>query len=156
LNHPPRAVVGVMNAQPPSKQECKIMEAQKFVKLEDRVEPRTTKKESFLELDTLPGTWLNISGDSGGIGKVIITSQNSKLRLRVFGAAGPDLRDWGEVEAEHIYFNNITSQDAGSSKAFALNFAKDSLQKATTLIFDDWFSFWRSQQRRMSFSTSTA
>jgi hypothetical protein len=143
----------VMNAQPPSKQECKIMEDLKFAKLEDHVKPRTTQKESFPELDALPGTWLNISG---GIGKVIITSQKSKLRLRVFGAAAPDLRDWGEVEAEHIYANNITSQDADSSKTFAFNFAKDSLQKATTLIFDDWFCFWRSQQRRMSFSTGTA
>jgi hypothetical protein len=141
----------VMNAQPLTSKGARAMKDLKFAKLEDRVEPRTTQKESFLELDVLPGTWLNISG---GIGKVIITSQIP--RLHVFGAAGPDLRDWGEVEAEHICANNITSQDADSSKTFALTFAKYFLKKATTLIFDDWFCFWRSQQKRMSFSTSTA
>jgi hypothetical protein len=94
------------------------MEDLKFAKLEDRVEPRTTPKQSFLELDTLPGAWLNTSSDSGGIDKVIITSQNFRLRLRVFGAAGTDLRDWGEVEAEHIYANNVASQVAAGFTAW--------------------------------------
>jgi hypothetical protein len=107
-----------MNAQVAHQQECKTMKDLRFAKLEDRVEPRTTPKESFLELDALPGTWLNTSNDSGGIGKVIITSQNSKLKLRVFEAAGPDFRDWGEVEAEHIYASSIASQVAAGFTAW--------------------------------------
>jgi hypothetical protein len=76
------------------------MEALRFAKIEDRVEPCATQKESSLQLDSLPGTWLNTSSDSAGIIKVIITLQDSKLRLRVFGAASSVFRDWGEVEAE--------------------------------------------------------
>jgi len=105
------------------------MEDLKFAKLEDRVEPRTTPKAGFRELDTLSGAWLNTSSDSGGIGKVIITSQDSKLTLRIFGAAGPDLRDWGEVEAEHIYANNIASQvAAGFTAWYHLDYADIHLQ----------------------------
>jgi hypothetical protein len=109
-------------------QWCKIMEALKFVKLEDRVEPQAMQRASFLERGALPGTWLNTS-DSGSIGKVVITLQGSKLRLRVFGAAGPDSRDWGEVEAEHIYANNIASQvAAGFTAWYRLNHADIHLQ----------------------------
>ena len=94
------------------------MENLKFAKLEDRVEPRATPQAGFRELDALSGAWLNTSGDCGGIGKVFITAQDSKLKLRVFGAAGPDLRDWGEVEAEHLYANNIASQVAAGFTAW--------------------------------------
>jgi hypothetical protein len=94
------------------------MEALKFAKLEDRVEPRATQKESSLQFDSLPGTWLNTSNDSGGIIKVIITLQDSKLRLRVFGAAGSGSRDWGEVEAEYLFANNISSQAAAGLTAW--------------------------------------
>ena len=93
------------------------MEALKFAKLEDRVEPQTMPRENSLQLDALPGTWLNTSGN-GSIGKVIITLQNSKLRVRVFGASGPGSRDWGEQEAEHIYANNIASQAAAGFTAW--------------------------------------
>src|SRR5256885_16669269 len=88
------------------------MEALKFAKLEDRVEPRATQKENPLHLDALPGIWLNTDGDTGGIVKLVITSQGTKLKLRVFEVVGPDSRDWGEVEAEHIYSYNIASHIA--------------------------------------------
>src|SRR5205823_14785383 len=105
------------------------MEALKFAKLEDRVEPRATQKESPLHLDALPGIWLNTDGDTGGIVKVVITSQGPKLKLRVFEAAGPDSRDWGEVEAEHIYANNIASHiAAGFTARYHLAHAEIHLQ----------------------------
>lgn len=94
------------------------MEDLKFAKLEDRVEPRRAQKESSLHLDALPGTWLNTASESGGIAKVVITARDSKLRLHVFGAAGADCRDWGEVEAENIYANNVASQDAAGFTAW--------------------------------------
>jgi hypothetical protein len=105
------------------------MEALKFAKLEDRVEPLTTQKESSLQLDALPGIWLNTDDVTHGILKVVITSEGPKLKLRVFEAAGPDSCDWGEVEAEHIYANNIASQlAAGFTARYHLDHAEIHLQ----------------------------
>jgi hypothetical protein len=105
------------------------MEALKFAKLEDRVEPLATQKESSLQLDALPGIWLNTDGDTRGILKVAITSQGPKLKLNVFEAAGPAPRDWGEAEAEHIYANNIASQlAAGFTARYHLDHAEIHLQ----------------------------
>lgn len=107
-----------MNARPPSKQECKIMEALKFAKFEDRVEHPATQNGSRLQLDALPGIWLNTNCHSGGIVKVVITTQGTGLKLRVFGAAEPSPCDWGEVDAEYIYANNISSQTAAGFTAW--------------------------------------
>ena len=104
------------------------METLKFVKLEDRVEPEAIQKNSSLQQNALLGTWLNTS-NSGSIARVVITLRDSKLRLRVFGAAGPDSRSWGEVEAEHIYANSIASQVAAGFNAwYHLNHADIHLQ----------------------------
>jgi hypothetical protein len=132
------------------------MEALRFAKLEDRVEPRATQKESSLQLDSLPGTWLNTSSDSGGIIKVIITLQDSKLRLRVFGAASSVFRDWGEVEAEHLYANNISSQAvAGFTAWYHLDHADIHLQanwNQGLLVLASFTSFKKGSKRSNCFS----
>lgn len=94
------------------------MEALKFAKLEDLVEYPATQNEGRLQLDALPGTWLNTNSHSGGIVKVVITTQPHKLKVRVFGDADPALCDWGEVDAEYIYANNIHSQSAAGFTAW--------------------------------------
>ena len=132
------------------------MEALKFAKLEDRVEPRATQKESSLQLDSLPGTWLNTSSDNGGIIKVIITLQDSKLRLRVFGDAGSGSRDWGEVEVEHLYANHVSSQAAAGFTAwYHLDHADIHLQanwNQGLLVLASFTSFKKGSKRSNCFS----
>jgi len=130
------------------------MEALRFAKLEDRV--KLPQKESSLQLDSLHGTWLNTSQEGGGIIKVIITLQDSKLRLRVFEAAGSVSRDWGEVEAEHIYANNISSQvAAGFTTWYHLDHADIHLQanwNQGLLVLASFTTFKKGGKRSNCFS----
>jgi hypothetical protein len=105
------------------------MEVLKFAKLEDRVEHPATQNGSILQLDALPGIWLNTNYDSGGIIKVVISIQGTVLKVRVFGAADPSPCDWGEVDAEYIYANNISSQTAaGFTARYRFDHAEINLQ----------------------------
>jgi hypothetical protein len=94
------------------------MEARKFAKLEDRVEDSVTHNASCQHLDALQGIWLNTNSHSGGIVKVVIHTQDLKLKVRVYGAGDPTPFDWGEVDAEHIYSSNIASQTAAGFTAW--------------------------------------
>src|SRR5437660_1254019 len=102
------------------------MEALKSVKAEDRVE-RSDKpgNGSSYHLDALPGVWLNTNSDSRGIVKVVITDQGSRIMVRVFGAGDLDPCDWGEVEADCIYANNISSHfAAGFTASYRFDFSE--------------------------------
>jgi|SRR5215475_12132406 len=105
------------------------MEALKFAKLEDRVEDSLTQNGSCQQLDALQGIWLNTNSHSGGIVKVVISTQDLKLKVRVFGAGDPTPCDWGEVDAEYIYSSNIASQTAtGFAAWYRLDHAEIHLQ----------------------------
>jgi hypothetical protein len=105
------------------------MEALKFVKAEDRVEHPAMQNGSHLQLDALPGIWLNTNSESRGIVKVVITARGPGLAVRVFGAGDPAPYDWGEVAAEHIYAGNISSRmAAGFSAWYRFDFSEIHLQ----------------------------
>jgi hypothetical protein len=106
------------------------MEDVKVVKTEDHVElPTTATNGSPLQLNTLPGIWLNTNRASRGIVKVVTTLHGSKLRIRVFGASDPEPCDWGEVEAEALYANNISSHlAAGFIARYRFDFSETHLQ----------------------------
>lgn len=104
------------------------MEALKFVKVEDHVE-YAMQNGGSLQLDPLPGIWLNTNSASRGIVKVIITTRGPKLGVRVFGAGDPAPHDWGELEAEHVYANNISSHTAAGFTAwYRFDFSETLLQ----------------------------
>ena len=105
-----------MRLAPPQQQWCKIMEALKFAKAEDRVE-HAMPNGNPLQLDSLPGIWLNTNRASRGITKLVITIQGPKLGVRVFGAGDPAPYDWGEAEAEYVYANSISSHTAAGFTA---------------------------------------
>lgn len=106
------------------------MEDVKVVKAEDRVELSTSAPNgNSLQLDTLPGIWLNTDRASRGIVKVVTRLHGSKLLIRVFGACDPDPCDWGEVEAEALYANNISSHiAAGFIARYRSDFSEIHLQ----------------------------
>jgi hypothetical protein len=106
------------------------MEALKSVKTEDCVErPDIAQNGSSLRLDALTGVWLNTNTASRGIVKIEITAHGSKLAVRVFGACNPDPRDWGIVEADYVYANNISSHIAAGFVAwYRFDFSETHLQ----------------------------
>lgn len=106
------------------------MESVKCVKAEDRIEISDIAQSVYdLRLDSLPGVWLNTDSGTRGIAKVITAVDGSKLSVRVFGAGDPDLIDWGEVEAEYIYANSLSSHvAAGFVASYRFEFAEIHLQ----------------------------
>lgn len=106
------------------------MESVKCVKAEDRVEiPDMTRSGYALRLESLPGIWLNTDSGTRGIAKVVTAVNGSKLTVRAFGAGNPDLIDWGEVEADYIYANSLSSRDAaGFTARYHFDFAEVHLQ----------------------------
>ena len=96
----------------------KIMESLQYVKAEDRVERSGRVQNGHaLQMDSLPGIWRNTNNGTHGIAKVEITVRGPKLIVRAFGADEPHPSDWGEVEAKHIFGNNISSHVAAGFTA---------------------------------------
>jgi len=106
------------------------MESLKYVKAEDRVETSAIAGNGHaLHLDRLPGVWLNTNDASRGIVKVIVEARGSQLVVRAFGAGNPEAYDWGEVEADYIYANSISSRvAAGFSAWYRFGFSETHLQ----------------------------
>ena len=96
----------------------KIMELLQYSKAEDRLEkPGEGQNGHALQMDSLPGVWRNTNSEARGIVKVEIAVKGSRLIVRAFGAGEPEPADWGEVEAEHIFGNNISSHVAAGFTA---------------------------------------
>jgi hypothetical protein len=109
------------------------MESVKCVKAEDRIEisdiTQNTQNGSALRLDSLPGIWLNTDRGTRGIVKVVTAVNGFELIVRTFGAGDPDLIDWGEVEADYIYANSLSSRvAAGFTARYHFDFAEIHLQ----------------------------
>ena len=133
------------------------MEALKSVKAEDRVElSDTAQNGNSLQMDALPGVWLNTNSASRGIVKVVITAQGSKLMVRVFGACDPDPCDWGEMEADYVYANNISSHTAAGFTAwYRFDFSETHLQanwNQGLLVLGSFTSFKDGSKRSNYFS----
>lgn len=106
------------------------MQSVKCVKAEDQVGISDTAQNGHaLRLDSLPGIWMNTDGGTRGIVKVITAVNGSELTVRVFGSGDPDLLDWGEVKADHIYANSLSSRiAAGFTASYHFDFAEIRLQ----------------------------
>ena len=106
------------------------MEALQYVKAEDRVERSgRTQDGHALQMDSLPGVWRNTNRETRGIAEIEITVRGPKLNVRAFGAGDPAPIDWGEVEAEHIFGNNISSHvAAGFIAQYDFDFSRVHLQ----------------------------
>lgn len=96
----------------------KIMELLQYAKVEDRVErPGEGQNGHALQMDSLPGIWRNTNNETRGIVRVEIAVRGPMLIVRGFGAGAPDPIDWGEVAAEHIFGNSISSHRAAGFTA---------------------------------------
>lgn len=134
-----------------------IMELVKCVKAEDRVETSDiTQKGYALRLDSLPGTWLNTDGGTRGIVKVVTAVNGSELTVRAFGAGDRDLIDWGEVGADYIYANSLSSRvAAGFTARYRFDFAEIHLQanwNQGLLVLASFTSFKDGSERSNYFS----
>ena len=63
-----------------------------------KADQRPSVKEP-LDLSPLVGDWLNTNPDSSYLVRLVLTEQDGRLLLRVYGANEPEPIDWGEVEA---------------------------------------------------------
>jgi hypothetical protein len=106
------------------------MEPIQYVKAEDRMESSDViHNQRELQLDNLPGNWRNTNSATRGIVEVAIAVKENRLLLRAFGAAPSGVIDWGEVEADHIYANSISSPvAAGFTARYHFDFAEVHLQ----------------------------
>jgi hypothetical protein len=134
-----------------------IMEALQYVKAEDRVERSGRAPNGHaLQMDSLPGIWRNTNRETRGIAKVEITVRGSRLIVRAFGTDEPRPSDWGEVEAEHIFGNNISSHvAAGFTAHYDFEFSQVHLQanwNQGLLVLASFTSFKDGSRRSNYFS----
>jgi len=108
----------------------KSMETLQCVKAEDLVERSDIGQHGDrLLLDSLTGIWRNTNSKTRGIVKVEIAVRGSSLIVHAVGAGEVDLSDWGEVEAEHIFGNSISSHvAAGFTAQYDFDFSQVHLQ----------------------------
>jgi hypothetical protein len=131
------------------------MEALQYAKAEDRVEASGRAQDGrALQMDGLPGVWRNTDSGARGIAKVEITVRGSKLIVRAFGAGETALIDWGEVEAEHIFGNNISSHvAAGFIAQYDFDFSRVHLQANWNqgLLVLASFTFFKDRSKRSNY-----
>src|SRR5947207_4296998 len=133
------------------------MEPLKYVKAEDRVELSDIPQNGHtLNLDRLPGIWLNTNSSTQGIVKVEIRINGSKLVVRAFAADNLDSTDWGEVEADYIYANGISSPlAAGFTARYDFDVSQTHLQanwNQGLLVLASFTSFKDGSKRSNYFS----
>jgi hypothetical protein len=93
------------------------MKAVDYVKAEDRLDAQSASGGA-LDCSPLVGTWVNTRSDTRGIVKVVLGARDGALTVRAFGVCDPSPCDWGEVQADVIYADNIRSQKAIAFTAF--------------------------------------
>lgn len=80
-----------------------------------KADQRPSAKEP-LDLSPLIGDWVNTKPDSSYLVRVVLTEQDGRLLLRVYGANEPEPVDWGEIEA--VPYAAGTSHMTGGFDAF--------------------------------------
>ncbi|HET6975888.1 MAG TPA: hypothetical protein VFI24_06180 [Pyrinomonadaceae bacterium] len=96
-----------------------------FVQLSDRVE---TNGSGSLDLQALPGVWINSNPSTTGIARMVMSEANGKLSLQVF-AIGPDgLIDWGSADVKVFAGVPTSKVGAGFTCKFDFGFAETELQ----------------------------
>ncbi|MGH3344429.1 MAG: hypothetical protein ACRDPK_16490 [Carbonactinosporaceae bacterium] len=64
-----------------------------------------------IDLAPLLGVWVNFDVVSSGLHRVELTERDGALRVRAFGAASPQLCDWGEVPCR-AYADHVATRPA--------------------------------------------
>jgi len=77
----------------------KTMDTGRYFRAGDRAELANDGVDRTIDLAPFVGTWINTMRDTQGFAKLIVSNRDGKLFVQAFAAAGPDLCDWGEVEA---------------------------------------------------------
>ena len=97
-----------------------------FAQLSDRVE--ITGLDTPLDIQALPGVWINSNPNTSGIARMVMSESDGKLSLQVF-AVGPDgLIDWGSSEVKVFAGLPTSKVGAGFSCSFDFGFAETELQ----------------------------
>jgi hypothetical protein len=65
--------------------------------------------------EPLLGTWLNTNHSTQGIARAVLAGRGQNIKLRIYAADDPALRDWGETEA------SLFAADTGSTEAMAFS-----------------------------------
>ena len=75
--------------------------------------------EGLHRIDSSPlvGTWINFDRDTRGIVRIIVTSDDERLQLHVFGACSPEPCDWGAVTAS-AFAESVSAHHAVGFRAF--------------------------------------
>ena len=84
-----------------------------------------------LDVSPLLGTWFNTNPGSRGIVRFVLGSRDGVLTVRAFGAGSTEgtEQDWGEVDAERIYTDGMTSSNVMSFTArYDFGFLESHLQ----------------------------
>lgn len=116
----------------------------------------SAQRSQTLQLDGLPGIWLNTNRDSHGIVKVVVAVQGPRLLVRAFGAGDPETCDWGEVEANQTYAGSVSSRvAAGFTAWYDFDFSRIHLQanwNQGLLVLASFTSFKDGSRRSNYFS----
>jgi hypothetical protein len=95
-----------------------------FAQLSDRVE----SNGSALDIQALPGVWINSSPNTTGIARMVMSESDGKLSLQVFAVGPEGLIDWGSTGVK-VFAGLPTSRvGVGFTCNFDFGFAETELQ----------------------------
>ena len=76
----------------------------------------------------LIGTWINSNPNTNGIARVVVSSSNGNLSLRVYAVGPEGLIDWGSVDVSLFAATPTSKTAAGFTCHYDLGFAEARLQ----------------------------
>jgi hypothetical protein len=87
-------------------------------------------------LTNLVGTWTNVNPTTGGIVKIVITSEPTGLKIQTFGACSPTPCDHGKISAAPFSKSVGSSFASGLSGEYDFGFSKMLVTAQRTTSFD--------------------
>ena len=98
-----------------------------FAQLSDRV--AAINAQSAMDLQALPGVWINSNPNTNGIARMVISESDGRLALQVFAVGPEGLIDWGVTTNINVFAGLPDSRvAAGFTCSFDFGFAETELQ----------------------------
>jgi hypothetical protein len=85
------------------------MQSLKYSRIEDH--PALPIQQQVMSVESFVGTWTNTNSGNRGIAKFIVSEEQGRLYLRIFGYQPSSFIDWGKVPIETAYARDVNSAE---------------------------------------------
>jgi len=131
------------------------MQAVTLMRAEERLPDGAAAPGRISDLSALLGTWFNTDKQTGGIARMVLAGTPEDFTVHAFGAASPELLDWGTAPAVAYAASVASPAGMAFSGVYDFGFLETSLAaytKSGILVLDTFNVFKDGSGRSNYFS----